>query len=190
MCSSAALTVDRQFGTVYTVGYSRRTRLARLQAGLCTCCGKKPVAVKKGGLLGTRCEYCRSVNVRGTAKKRQEAFDKNVCVRCGASPLVTTYLCSTCQKASCEYRRQLRLAAFKVYGEYCLCCGETNDIFLCIDHVNNDGAVHRRTDLRCGKTIYIWLRRNNYPAGFQTLCYNCNMAKAKVGICPHQSQKS
>lgn len=32
-----------------------------------------------------------------------------------------------------------------------------------------------------------WLRRNNYPNGFQVLCHNCNMAKGFYGKCPHQS---
>jgi len=33
--------------------------------------------------------------------------------------------------------------------------------------------------------LYVWLIRNNYPAAFQTLCFNCNMAKYKNTKCPH-----
>ena len=36
-------------------------------------------------------------------------------------------------------------------------------------------------------SIYSWLIRNNYPEGFQVLCYNCNLGKAhNNGICPHK----
>lgn len=30
------------------------------------------------------------------------------------------------------------------------------------------------------------LKQNNYPRGFQILCYNCNNAKSIQGQCPHQ----
>ena len=31
-----------------------------------------------------------------------------------------------------------------------------------------------------------WLKRNDYPPGFQVLCHNCNWAKHALGRCPHQ----
>ena len=61
----------------------------------------------------------------------------------------------------------------------CVFCGEDCDIFLTIDHINNDGAIHRKS-LK-SNWIYRWLRLNNYPTGFQTACYNCNCAKQYVG---------
>jgi hypothetical protein len=79
----------------------------------------------------------------------------------------------------------IRLAAINHYGGKCACCGETNLEFLAIDHINNDGAEHRR---QVGKMIYRWLRANNYPGGFQVLCHNCNMAKGFYGYCPHQGK--
>ena len=37
--------------------------------------------------------------------------------------------------------------------------------------------------------IYIWLKNNNFPEGFQVLCFNCNCGKARnKGICPHSGK--
>lgn len=78
---------------------------------------------------------------------------------------------------------ELRTKVLEAYGAFCKCCGEQRREFLAIDHINNDGADHRRA-LRT-TSLTRWLVRNNFPAGFQTLCHNCNMAKAIYGACPH-----
>jgi hypothetical protein len=67
----------------------------------------------------------------------------------------------------------------------CSCCGEKHDEFLSIDHINGDGADHRRM-IGSGAT-YRWLTNNNFPPGFQVLCMNCNFAKGHAcGGCPHR----
>lgn len=89
-------------------------------------------------------------------------------------------------------RRQLRRAALDHYGRICACCGEAEEIFLTIDHINNDGAAHRRA-IGKGRAahIYRWLVKNGYPEGFQVLCYNCNVAKYLDPLgCPHQRARS
>ncbi len=78
--------------------------------------------------------------------------------------------------------------AMEAYGGVCACCGETEPDFLSIDHMNNDGAEHRRQlggRNYGGTNMYRWLRQNDYPEGFQVLCYNCNLAKGFAGSCPH-----
>jgi len=40
-----------------------------------------------------------------------------------------------------------------------------------------------------GNGLPYWLKKNNWPEGFQVLCYNCNSAKRVDGICPHQKNK-
>lgn len=100
------------------------------------------------------------------------------------------------RKRSREYWQQLRHEVIMAYGGYvCACCGETEPMFLSIDHVNNDGAAHRRELGECddngkglsGGRTWKWLRDNNYPDGFQVLCMNCNHGKARNnGICPHK----
>lgn len=80
-----------------------------------------------------------------------------------------------------------REAVFEHYGKSCTCCGETESVFLTIDHVNQDGAKHRRGDVDAKSRFYRWLMKNGYPDGFQTLCYNCNCGRYRNGgICPHQ----
>jgi hypothetical protein len=86
-------------------------------------------------------------------------------------------------------REQVRDEVYRAYGGYrCACCGETERMFLSIDHVNNDGAIHKRTHrLRTGEQMYRWLKRNNFPAGFQILCMNCQWGKRNnKGVCPHK----
>lgn len=66
----------------------------------------------------------------------------------------------------------------------CACCGIRNYEFLSIDHINNDGAKHRKKVP--SSQLYQWLRLNKYPEGFQVLCFNCNLAKGFYGMCPHK----
>lgn len=79
-------------------------------------------------------------------------------------------------------RRRKRVIA--EYGGKCVCCGESDWRFLSLDHVDNDGAKHRS---EVGNSrIYKWVEDNGFPKNIQILCYNCNMAKAFYGKCPHQ----
>lgn len=96
-------------------------------------------------------------------------------------------------------RARQKAAVIAAYGGKCTCCGETEPVFLCVDHVADDGAAHREaigygrtTDGRrrvgSGSIIIAWLVRNNFPPGFQILCASCNLAK-QSGVCPHQRQR-
>lgn len=88
--------------------------------------------------------------------------------------------------------RKLKLEVFAAYGNKCMCCEEGIQEFLSIDHINNDGAEHRRSLFsgKAGSTpqLYAWLKRNGFPKeNFQLLCMNCNHAKSRCGgICPHK----
>jgi hypothetical protein len=77
------------------------------------------------------------------------------------------------------------MLAFDHYGgPQCACCGEGEYEFLTIDHINGDGAAHRR-QMGSRRDIYRWLKQNNYPPGFRVLCMNCNFALGYHGYCPH-----
>ena len=81
----------------------------------------------------------------------------------------------------------IRLAVFIHYGNKCACCGENEQKFFSLDHINKDGNAHRRAlKLRGGSGTYRWIVKNNFPPIFQILCHNCNMAKASWKVCPHQ----
>lgn len=95
-----------------------------------------------------------------------------------------------------ERARALRLEVLSRYGGSCACCGEEREPFLSIDHINGDGAEHRRAicgdwSKGSGSRVYRWLKANGFPAdGFRVLCHNCNMARAMRGECPHEVERS
>jgi hypothetical protein len=67
---------------------------------------------------------------------------------------------------------------FNAYGGYkCCICGEDRKICLTIDHINNNGAEHRKKIGKNSKQLIGWIIRNNYPPLFQILCRNCNWIK-------------
>jgi len=86
-----------------------------------------------------------------------------------------------------ERNKYLKKTVLNHYGWECACCSENHKEFLCIDHINGDGADHRRKIGKGHYYFYTWLIRNNFPEGFQTLCMNCNFAKGTRNYCPvHQ----
>ena len=67
-----------------------------------------------------------------------------------------------------------RRKVFDILGRRCVCCGETDEIYLEVDHIFND----RYKDPKGGAAnIYNIIKEN--PERFQTLCSNCNQAKAR-----------
>ena len=85
-----------------------------------------------------------------------------------------------------KQNQKVRLDVVRIYGEKCTCCSESNPNFLSLDHVNNDGAYERNVVGMRNDTLYRKLRREGRSDRYQLLCYNCNMAKAFYGICPHK----
>jgi len=60
-------------------------------------------------------------------------------------------------------------------------CMVTDLDMLSLDHINNDGAKHRKANgwASGGYKTWLWVKRHNYPEGFQTLCMN-HQQKKKV----------
>jgi hypothetical protein len=73
-----------------------------------------------------------------------------------------------------EYQHKIRSEAIIAYGPRCP-CGETRETALTIDHIDQNGAQHRKEIGHGGTKFYRWLRRNGYPSGFRVLCWNCNL---------------
>ncbi len=90
-------------------------------------------------------------------------------------------------KAKSEYRFKLKLAVLIKYagGEpACKLCGYNADLdALCLDHIENNGAAHRKElGIGCrnstsGTTIYERVKALGDIPGLQVLCYNCNAIK-------------
>jgi hypothetical protein len=91
--------------------------------------------------------------------------------------------------AGIRYRRKLKMDLIQGYGGACTCCGETEPVFLTIDHVNGGGAKHRATfgSRYAGWYIYRDARDRGFPPDYTILCWNCNSAKHILGICPHKT---
>ena len=91
----------------------------------------------------------------------------------------------------------------------CNCCGYTGIEFLTIDHIVpkremekkfqrmvktiNENVSITSKDIMAGfnanrkaDPLCQWLITNNFPKGFQILCWNCNFAKGILGKCPHE----
>ena len=86
-----------------------------------------------------------------------------------------------------KYEARCKKLVFEHYGKKCNCCEEDKKTFLTIDHIDGGGTRHRK---KLKEKIYTWLFRDNFPAGFQTLCFNCNWSKhINGGICEHKANK-
>ncbi len=91
---------------------------------------------------------------------------------------------SNASKARRLRNRGIVLRAYGGFPPKCSCCGESNFKLLTIDHVNNDGLIHRNS---ITGMLYDWLIKKNFPSGFDVLCMNCNWGKYKNhGVCPHK----
>ncbi len=153
---------------------SKQTRGNRRSKGLCVRCGQ-PSEDK------SVCRQCLDID----ACKYRENKNKGLCATCGDTPVPGEVLCIKCKTRRAQAQRKVKTEAFLAYGGFvCKCCGETEEAFLCIDHINNDGNIHRKT---FRGPIYRWLKTHGYPEGFQVLCANCNMGKKMKGQCPHQT---
>lgn len=145
-----------------------KERRKKLNAkGLCEGCGHRPISTGRSKHQCAKCLDKAKLRWRIKDKPRKEFREiRNVYSR--------------------THRKRVRDEVFAAYGNKCACCGESEPIFLEMDHIDNDGAEHRR---KIGQSyVYYWLRNNSFPTTFQILCSNCNKGKHRNGgICPHQT---
>lgn len=184
---------------------SKKQREQLLNAGRCVMCGKKPENEKP---------ICQSCKDRYKTR-RAERRSKNLCTKCGKNtPQQNRTTCTVCiekydawlDSKGEQYKRMVKernsiqrqdrkQKVVDHYGGRCACCEEKGLVFLNIDHIDENGAEHRRqiaphfkNRVPGGDHFYRWLEKNNFPDGFQTLCYNCNIGKHwNNGVCPHQT---
>lgn len=151
------------------------------EAGLCCHCGKPNPATKS---RGQNCAAC----MQRQKDRRDQRRESGLCTLCGAPIDEKPFKrCKSCRLKSRQETQIIKDKTFAAYGGYrCCCCGETEQIFLALDHIHNDGKEFRKIH-GSGSTLYNWLRKNNYPPIMQPLCHNCNYAKEHGG-CPHQKR--
>ena len=160
-----------------------------------------PTAMGKNGIVYARhiCKACKSLAhaewrnnnreyVRVSSKEKMQRWRENL------SPERFSAYRQNATKRATETFRKHKEAVYAAYGGYvCACCGETEPLFLSVDHINNDGyAARKRGEHGSGGRVYYWLCKQyketgSWPEGFQILCMNCQHGKARNnGICPHR----
>lgn len=82
-----------------------------------------------------------------------------------------------------EKRARDKKAVVDRYGGRCVCCGESELVFLTVDHVNKDGAAKRATG-ELPNSLYRLLATAEVSEDYRILCFNCNFAEFWGG-CPH-----
>lgn len=90
-----------------------------------------------------------------------------------------------------EWIRRLKLEVYAAYGgAKCNCCGEAEEFFLTLDHVEGGGSKDRKENGSGGANFYRRLIKQGFPVGFQVLCMNCNWGRHRNGgVCPHKVGK-
>lgn len=144
------------------------------------------------------CECCLEIKRRSRKKISLERRKTKKCLKC-SKPAGERAYCKECSVAKIESARRNgtkhKIDVFQHYGGCkCRCCGESRLNFLTLDHVNNDGADHRRRlygsgSASVGVRFYRELKKAGLPPGFQVLCFNCNITKGLFGECPHETYR-
>jgi len=179
-CTICNNLLDRKGALCKACLEKRRLRKINLKIdGKCRC-GRD-----REDLALANCKLCLETTRVRRKSQRKEWLENDKCTICGADKADVEYaICISCRQQDLVYRVTTKAKVFNHYGNKCNCCGEDNLAFLTIDHI--EGRVHGSTkDTKKGMKIYQYLIANNFPLGYQVLCYNCNCAKRDFGYCPH-----
>jgi len=120
-------------------------------------------------------------------QRKEERIKAGLCVHCNNKTSGTLH-CETCLEKSrvrmAKSTARSKDETYTHYGGKCVCCGEPEKDFLCLDHKAGGGRKHRKSSRA---PIHVWARTNGFPDLLQLLCFNCNMGKElNGGICPHK----
>jgi hypothetical protein len=180
----------------------------------CTTCGQTKAIdqfpIKKAGRFGVaaQCKPCRADWARRhyAEHAEDERAKKRAFHAANRDTLNARFAVSRRKKYAedADYRtkrnaqirdrlREVRALVFAHYGAgdppSCVCCGESHDEFLQLDHVNGGGNIHRATAGSRGTNgVFYWLIRNGFPDGYRLLCANCHQSLGRRGYCPHQRE--
>jgi len=132
------------------------------------------------------CRECGVVLTKDNETTFPSRRGERICMSCTRSYRKARYQENKWKLAA--PRIKLKREVMSAYGGKCQCCQEQELSFLSIDHINNDGAKHRKTVP--GNQFYKWLKLNGFPSGYRVLCHNCNIGRhINGGVCPHQQQR-
>lgn len=92
-------------------------------------------------------------------------------------------------------RKDVTQAELKeAYGGKCVCCGETEPVFLSLDHIGGHLGEAKKNEPEFkgnyGRLLRRWLKANNWPKEhYRLLCMNCQFGYMRGKTCPHQLKK-
>jgi hypothetical protein len=171
----------------------------RKAAGLCTGSVACKNELKSGS---TKCAEHSLASASRTRKYQKDRQQQGICVYggCKAETGGPAY-CKKHRKLTdkrtniIEIRTKIEVMSHYCKGKpSCMCPGCTVSFlgFLQIDHVKGGGSKHRAdNDGLRGTGMIFWLKKNNFPDGFQVLCANCNSpgGKGSSKKCPLHGKK-
>lgn len=187
--------------------YNRAVYRRRVERGLCTSCCQPKGDVNTNTCLACRTKekelraanralgLCHCGQPRGAVLKECDSCveqrraklkawkDAGLCSHCGRVSVENKGRCDTCRGKRRTYTRSLRNRVLDHYGGECECCGVKDREFLHLDHINGDGAHHRRNVSQA--MLPQWLISKNFPKDFQILCASCNLSKRTGRHCAH-----
>lgn len=138
----------------------------RRSAGLCHRCGEPALPNR------ARC----ALHLRLKEEKRLNNKIGGLC-DCGGIPSQNRKMCDNCLSNKKAMAIALKTKAIGHYSRGCYACkncGEKRLLFLTVDHISGGGNKHRQN---VGNRFCRWLCRNDFPEGYQILCWNCNHKK-------------
>ena len=149
----------------------RKLRAARRKTGLCHYCGQ-PAELGRA-----YCAKHRKEKIESARRVRWNRRKKGLCEFCDNPARPGKVDCPKHREKRSAARQALKLKVLAHYGKRrtAVCCwpgcGESDPDMLTIDHVNDDGAEDRRQTRLGGKTLYSRLHSEDWPSGYQTLCW-------------------
>ena len=128
--------------------------------------------------------------------------ETKICTRCGSEKSISEFYkdktrndCLSCWCRDCiisvnsKQLLELKTEVLTHYGNgklVCVKCGFDDIRALSIDHLEGGGYQQRKSTKMGGNKFYRWLKKNEYPTGFQTLCMNCQFLLYNDKICPNR----
>jgi hypothetical protein len=163
--------------------YWEKSRSLARRAGLCPRC-RRPTR------NSYYCHRCNEIQADDKVVRTLCRLLAGQCVVCGRKSVAGGTRCQRCRRQHRAYNRKresaIRERLLDLYGGCCNCCRIRIRQFLTLDHLLNDGRLERKK-IRTSQVLYKRILDGRAPKErYQLLCYNCNLAKAHYGSCPHQ----
>jgi hypothetical protein len=128
------------------------------------------------------CEECARISHNKSKKEcRENKKLAGLCVDCKNKTEDGAVRCEACLKKSKDRDAALKLEVINKYGGCqcaCLGCREIDIDCLQINHIDGNGNKHRKEiNKKSGMDFYAWLKKNNFPPGYNVLCAICNFVR-------------